>query len=174
MPFDVNLEPACFNASPASLLQNSSDFQWHVSKPTSFKHRFPFSKPPPPFLVIMSLPDITIDGTAYNDTGSFKLPNPDFIDLDDGDRRRLSEDVNVKHDLSMLVHDYVLCTLSEALTLVHRNVCDPRHAKRYEFHYDREVRYADARWDIFTLVCHVSPLSPHVSFRPLLVPVART
>jgi hypothetical protein len=105
-----------------------------------------------------------IEGTAYGDTGSFKLPNPDFIDLDDHDRKRLAEDVNVKHDLSMLVQDYVLCTLSEALQLIYSTTRGPKNAKSYQFHLDREVRYADARWDIFTLVCLFSPLPPRVIF----------
>jgi len=101
---------------------------------------------------------VTIEGTAFADSGYLKLPNPDFIDLDDDDRARLSEEIGLKGELARLVLDYVLCTLSESMRLVCDNV--PRNApraKRLLFRHFSRVQYADAKWDILTLVRQCPP-----------------
>jgi hypothetical protein len=98
------------------------------------------------------LPDITIEATAHADSGYLKLPNPDFIDLDDGDRHRLADDVGLKGELAQLVQDYVLCTLSETLRLRYRVRRSSPHAKRLLFRHYTNVQFPDAKWDILTLV----------------------
>jgi hypothetical protein len=102
------------------------------------------------------LNDITIKATAFADSGYLKLPNPDFIDLDDADHARLSEEISLKGELAKLVLDYVMCTISESMRLTYGTPRSFTRAKRLLFrHYDR-AQFADAKWDILTLVCDLS------------------
>src|SRR5271154_4900751 len=98
------------------------------------------------------LPEIAIEATAFADSGYLKLPNPDFIDLDDDDRARLSEEVGLKVELAQLVLDYVLCTMSESMRLIQKIPRNTPRAKRLLFRHFKKVQFADAKWDILTLV----------------------
>jgi hypothetical protein len=126
------------------------------------------------YIDFSQLPEVFIENEALKEeehSTRLRLPCSEFMQYDTNDLQFLS-DIENEQDITKVIQDYVLGTVSEALRLMENLPVDVPLAKGLQFRLSSELCTAHhARWDI---LCLVSARVFEIVMTMLIIHVARS